>query len=250
MKGNSMKKSLVVPLFALGIIMASLSSMYASPSTQVWNPSTDIQAKGSFHLNYDNYVNDRVNLAYYGIEYGAIKNLEVGFDININQISNSPAANAYPLYGNVKYGLPEGKLMPAIAGGVMSVGTKMTENDAAGIQVNGTDLNIFYALVAKTFDRVGRFSAGGYSGNDKLLIDETGAKANSGAIVSWDKALTDKIWASVDYSSGSSSYGFLAVGASYAFAANTSVICGYLVPNNYKVNTSGNQFTTQLDINF
>lgn len=230
--------------------VASHSALLASPSTQIWNPSTDIQAVKTFHLNVDNYVNDMASIYYFGVEYGAIKNLEVGFDINENEFSGAPAANSKPLYFNAKYGLPESGMMPALAVGVMSVGTQATKTDDAGVQINGTDYNIMFALVAKTFGKAGRVSAGGYSGNDKLLLDETGAKANSGAIVSWDKNLTDKIWASVDYASGMSSYGYLAVGASYAFSSNTSVIFGYMFPNNYKVNTTGNQFTTQLDINF
>lgn len=245
-----MQNSFKYSFCALALLVITLGSAHATPSTQIWNPSTDIQAKGTFHLTYDTYLNDSLTLAYYGVEYGAFKNFEVGFDLNMNQYAGAPSANAYPLYFNAKYGLPEGEAMPALAGGVMSVGTKKTETDEAGTQINGTDLNIFFAVVAKTFSPVGRFSVGGYSGNDKLLLDETGAKANSGAILSWDKALTGKVWACVDYASGNSSYGFLSLGGSYAFASNTSVILGYLIPNNYKVNTAGNQFTVQLDVNF
>jgi len=243
-------KKLFWSLLLSGYCFLNTVACNATPSTQIWNPSTDIQAKGTGHLNYDTYVNDSLTLTYYGIEYGLVKNLEVGFDINMNQYSNTAAANAYPMYFNAKYGLPESDTMPAIAAGVMNVGTKKTENDSNGVQVNGTDYNILFALIAKTFKPIGRISLGGYSGNDKLFVDETGAKANSGAIVSWDKNITDKIWTSVDYSSGNNSYGFLSLGGSYAFSPNTSVILGYLIPDDYKVNTTGNQFTMQLDVNF
>lgn len=212
----------------------------ATPSTQVWNPSTDIQAVKTFHLTDDIYVNDVTSQYYFGVEYGPIKNLEVGFDINENQFSGVNAANSNPLYFNAKYGLPESKAIPAVAVGVMNVGTK----------ADVTNYNMFFALAAKTFNPIGRLSVGGYSGNDKLFLDEAGQKANTGAVLSLDKNLTDKIWAAIDYASGSSSYGYLSFGASYAFSSNTSVIFGYLIPNNYKINTSGNVFTTQLDINF
>ena len=211
---------------------SAVSSLYASPSTQIWNPSTDIQAAKTFHLNIDNYFNDTASQYYYGVEYGLFKNLEVGFDLN------QPSKD--PLYLNAKYGIPESKLFPAVAVGIQNAGTKK----------DVTDYNMLFGVLARTFNPVGRLSLGYYSGSDKLLLDENGEKANTGAIVSWDKSITDKVWASVDYASGSSSYGFLTFGASYAFAPNTSVIFGYLIPNNYKVNTSGNQITTQLDINF
>jgi hypothetical protein len=226
-------------LLALAVPFAFVSSLYATPSTQIWNPSTDIQAKGTWHLGIDNYFsvvdNDTKPYAFgtdVGLTYGLIPNLEVGIDVI------EPAAD--PLFFNAKYGLPEGDVMPAVAVGGFNFGTKM----------DATNYNMVYGVLAKTFKPVGRFSLGYYDGlTDTLFLDENGEKANTGVIATWDRAITDKIWASVDYASGKSWYGSLSFGASYAFAPNTSVIFGYVIYNNDKV-VPNNQFTTQLDINF
>ena len=222
----------------LGLNLFIAVSVYATPSTQIWNPSTDIQAKGTFHFGVDNYYsvasNDTKPYAsgtYLGLEYGLLSIVELGFDVV------EPSAD--PLYLNAKYGIPEKGAMPAFAVGAFNVGTKS----------DVTDYNILYGLAAKSFGIMGRLSAGYYSGNDKLLLDENGEKANTGFIATWDKTLSDKVWASVDYASGKSFYGCLSVGLSYAFSKNTSVIFGYVVYNNSTLNPN-NQFTTQLDINF
>jgi len=210
----------------------------ATPSTQIWNPSTDIQGYKTVHLGIDNYfsVLENDTKAYalgtdVGLTYGIYNNLEVGIDII------EPAVN--PFLFNAKYGIPEKKSLPAVAIGVFNVGTKK----------DVTDYNIIYAVIAKSFLPIGRLSLGYYTGNDKLLVDENGKKANDGVIVSWDKMLTTKIWTSLDYASGKSFYGSFTPGFSYTFSSNTSVIFGYVIYNNDKVNIN-NQFTTQLDINF
>ena len=233
-------------LILLGLPVFFIGTLSATPSTQIWNPSTDIQAAGKFHLNIDNYVNDTMSQYFFGVEYGLFKHFELGFDVNENQYFGLSQANQYPLYFNAKYALPEGKNTPAVAVGAMGLGTK----------TNVTSYNIYFALLAKTFSPYGRLTFGGYDGNETLLVDENGKSANTGAILTWDKNITDKIWASIDYSSGSSWYGNLAIGASFAFSSNTSVIFAYMIPNNYKVSSFGNtismtnMFTTQLDINF
>lgn len=230
MTENIFSKSLTVLLVATAILMAT-------PSTQIWNPSTDIQAVGTVHLGIDNYFSIEGNLSKpfafgtdFGITWGLFKNLEIGVDV--------VEPTAYPLYFNIKYGFAEAGGIPALAAGVFNIGT----------QRNITDSNILYAVIAKTFDPIGRISLGGYLGNDKLLVTETGAAANTGLIVSWDKAVSDKIWLCVDYASGMSSYGCLSFGGSYAFAQNTTVIFGYVIFNNNILNTN-NTFSTQLDIN-
>lgn len=213
--------------------------VYATPSTQIWNPSTDIQAKGTWHLGIDNYFsvasNDTKPYAFptcLGLTYGMMANLEVGIDIF------EPSAD--PLFLNAKYGIPESETMPvALAVGGFNFGGKK----------DVTDLNILYGVAAKNIGKIGRLSLGYYSGNENILLDDKGEKAGSGAIVSLDKALSDKVWAAVDYASGMNSYGNLSLGASYLFAPNTSIIFAYVIYNNDKLNIN-NQFTTQLDINF
>ena len=227
--------------FVVAVVLMLLcvsGKVFATPSTQIWNPSTDIQALGTFHLGIDNYFsvssNDTKPYALptdVGLTYGAFKNLEVGVDML------EPTAD--PLYFNFKYGLPEGDVIPAVAVGAFNIGTKK----------DVTDYNVLYGVVAKTFKPIGRLTLGYYNGNDKLYVDENGDKANSGLIATWDRAITDKIWASVDYASGKSAYGSLSLGGSYMFAPNTSIILAYVIYNNDKINTN-NQITTQLDINF
>jgi hypothetical protein len=219
---------------------------HATPSTQIWNPSTDIQSLNVWHLGIDNYfsVTDNktnpINVPTdVNLTYGLCKNLEVGFDFYGANYFGAPND---PLQFNAKYGLPEGAVMPAIAVGGMDFGT----------QPNATDFDIVYAVIAKTFKPIGRFSVGYYSGNSKLLLDQNGASASTGAIVSWDKQISDKWWASIDCSTGNSWYGVTSFGGSYAFAPNTSVLIAYVIPNDpYAVNGYGNHMvTTQLDINF
>jgi hypothetical protein len=240
-----MKKSFWL-LFAVAFLMSARS--YATPSTQIWNPSTDIQAVKVWHLGIDNYfsvVDNRtkpVNVPTdVNLTYGLCKNLEVGFDYF--------GVSDDPLQFNAKYGLPEGTMMPAIAVGGCNFGTQTDTTKGA------TNFDMFYVVIAKTFKPVGRFSVGYYTGNEKLLIDETGAKANTGAILSWDKQINDKWWASIDCATGQSSYGVTSFGFSYAFAPNTSVIFGYVIPNNpyapaTYTNPINHMVTTQLDINF
>lgn len=224
--------------FTLNSELITLNCLYATPSTQIWNPSTDIQGLKTWHLGIDDYfsVSENETKPYQfatdvNLTYGLLKNFEVGVDIF------EPSSN--PFQFNAKYGLPENGKRPALAVGGMNLGTK----------ADVTNYNILYAVAAKTFKPLPRISLGVYMGNDKLLVDEFGEKANTGLILSLDKAISDKVWASIDYASGKSWYGQTSFGASYLFAPNTSIIFGYVIYNNDKVNIN-NQVTTQLDINF
>lgn len=210
----------------------------ATASTQIWNPSTDIQKTGTIHFGIDNYfsIADNSKNPYQifpdiGVTVGVLKYLEVGFDLI------EPTAD--PLYFNLKLGLPETGSLPALALGAFNFGMKK----------DVTDYNMVYGLAAKTLPTVGRISLGYYTGlNEDLFPDENGEKQAGGVIATWDKTLTDKIWASVDYASGQSWYGSLSFGCSYAFSPNVSVLFGYVLFNNDKV-VPNNTFTTQLDIN-
>ena len=223
-------KRLIVAVF---IFVVTASVCGATPSTQIWNPSTDIQAKGIWHLGIDNYFTTQGpaggGYAFptdVGLEYGLTPNIEVGFDVFEPQTS--------PLAFNAKYGIPENGILPAFALGGFGFGT------SAGV----TDQNVIYGLLAKTFP-LGRLTAGYYSGNPKVLVNPSGNPDNSGVILTWDKNLTDKIWASVDYASSQSALGALFYGLSYAFSSNISVIFAYGTFNNGAKPT----VTTQLDIN-
>ena len=239
--------------FAAALCFASASA-WATPSTQIWIPSTDIQKYNTFHLNFDNYVPVEKNsdgtwkapVSLIGPTMGVFTTdkvqAEAGFDI----IKAGLKADSSPLYLHAKVATPEGSLgagSPALAVGGYNF----------GMEKDLTNQNIVYGLAAKNIGKLGRLSAGYYVGNDKVLVDENHKKANTGVLLSWDRTITevsDKLWAAVDYQSGQSAIGALNFGVSWNFAANTSVIFGYDIYNNNNVNAAGkNTYTIQLDIN-
>ncbi len=224
-KGNTMKK--IASTVAAIILLVGVGN--ATPSTQIWNPSTDIQGTGTVHFGIDNYFTQQGTAvggyafpSDIGLTYGVLPGVEIGVDVFLPQNS--------PLVFNAKFAVPESSVLPAFAIGGFGFGTE------TGV----TDQNVLYAVAAKTF-MVGRVSAGYFSGNDKVL----GAGENAGVILAWDKAVSDKIWLCVDYAGTKSALGSLFYGASYVFSPNTSVIFGYGTYNNVAKPT----FTTQLDIN-
>jgi len=244
--------------FALCGLTATIAS--ATPSTQIWIPSTDVQAYKTFHLGFDTYIRANSNddgsrtapVVVIGPTVGILPfqkiQAEVGFDV----ISAGGDADKYPLYFHGKLGTPEEslfKLSPAIAVGGYNFGTK--SGDARNGEL-GTNQNLVYGLVAKTIPVVGRLSAGYFAGNKKVLLDENGNSDEKGVLLSWDRTMTeisDKLWVAVDYQGTDSALGALSIGASWAFAKNVSVILGYDIYNEKK--TGGeNTVTLQVDINF
>ncbi|MBI2301895.1 MAG: hypothetical protein HYU66_23575 [Armatimonadetes bacterium] len=220
-----------------GLAMLSLALFLgraeATPSTNIWNPSTDIQAKGVWHFGIDNYFsvnrNRQVPFAAptdVGITYGLPYGFEVGADVF--------EPTKHPLTFNAKWGLPEKKSRPAIAVGVFAVGVN-----------RATQGNIFYGVLSKNVSDVGRFTAGGYYGRKAFL----GGAEQGGAILAWDRSFGSKWWASVDYASGQNLNGALAFGGSYAFSKSCSVIVAYVIFNNHSLNPN-DTITTQLDCNF
>jgi hypothetical protein len=234
-------------------------NLKATPSTQIWIPSTDFQAWKSFHLGIDNYLRTQkidgvrgAGIYDLGLTAGILPFKKFQGEIGIDYLyMGDNNYDDHPLYFNAKFGFPEGALFknaPALAFGASNV----------GIEKNLTNYNIIYGEVAKTIPVIGRLSVGYYFGNENVLVDENLNKANSGLLVSWDRAMTeisDKLWIAVDYQGGQNSFGALNFGFSWAFAKNASVIFGYDIYNNKKAyyntnNQNANTFTTQLDINF
>ena len=234
-------------MIAISLILSGLAlctgGAYGTPSTQIWNPSTDIQATGTTHLGIDNYfmtlwprdggVPIPVDV---GLTYGALPGLEIGID------GFYPSSTQYKF--NAKYGIPEGAVLPAFAIGGYNFGF---DNRDGGFSA---DENIAYAMVAKTW-QFGRLSAGYYSGNEKVLRTLDDDPASTGCILTWDKAVTDKIWVCADYAGGYSAFGAFFYGFSYLFSPNTSVIFGYGTFNGHQNTGDGLDpvLTTQLDIN-
>ena len=245
-----MAKKITLMAIMLGL---AVSNAGATPSTQIWIPSTDIQKYKTVHLNMDSYLSvgkesdgtRKAPLSLIGPTVGFLPyekiQAEAGFDLMYQGFAN----DNYPLYLHGKAGTPENawfKGSPAFALGVYN----------AGLERGKTNQDILYALAAKTLSTAGRFSAGYYSGNNKVLVNENGRKAANGLLLSWDRTISevlDKLWAAVDYQGGDSALGALNVGVSWAFAPNTSVIFGYDIYNNGKA-AGRNTYTVQVDINF
>lgn len=242
--------------FVLCGLTASIAA--ATPSTQVWIPSTDIQPYKTVHLNFDTYLRANTNddgsrtapAVVIGPTVGILPYEKIQAEIGFDVISAGGDADKYPLYGHFKLGMPEDNTwIPAVAVGMYNIGTK--SGDVRNGEI-ATNQDIAYALVAKTFPVIGRLSAGYYSGNKKVLIDENGSSDEKGVLLSWDRTMTeisDKLWMAVDYQGSNSYMGALSFGASWAFAKNVSVLLGYDIYNK-KATGGENTVTLQLDINF
>ena len=246
-------------LLALIALVMTVGISKATPSTIIWIPSIDFQAYKTMHLGIDNYIRTSkdngvrgAGIYDFGLTMGVSPFQKFQAEVGVDYLSMGD--NVYddkPMYFNAKVGMPEGAIFknsPGIAIGGYNFGTKS----------NLTNYNIAYGVIAKTLPIVGRLSVGYYIGNEKLLIDSKGAKANSGILASWDrsmKEISDKLWFAVDYQGGNNYLGALNLGFSWNFSSNVSVIFGYDIYNDSKtfynsVNTNKNTFTTQLDINF
>lgn len=241
-------------MFKIAAIILSFAPLtaYATPSTQIWIPSTDIQKYKSLHLNVDNYAAVKkepgglwkapVFMA--GPTIGVLPYEKIQAEAGFDMMRAGLTSDSYPFYLHAKVGTPEGAVFsgaPALAVGGYNFGMKQ------GV----TNQNIVYGLAAKNLAKLGRLSAGYYSGNDNVLLDDNGDKANKGVLLSWDRTISevsDKLWAAVDYQGSDSAMGAFSFGVSWAVASNTSVIFGYDVYNNHKM-AGADTFTVQLDIN-
>lgn len=241
----------MIRLLALTVSAATLcaASALATPSTQIWIPSTDIQAYGVVHLNFDNYIREGKDentktfwapVAVIGPTVGILPYEKIQAEVGFDLIYSGSAADNYPFYPNLKIGTPEGSLFegsPALAAGVYNMGTK----------TDVTDQNIMYALVAKNIGPLGRLSLGWYEANEDLVGPDS-----NGVLASWDRTMTeisDKLWVAVDYQGGDNGLGALSFGLSWAVAPNASVIFGYDMYNEKDI-AGENTFTIQVDMNF
>lgn len=250
----NMKKTALL----LGVLLLCGSAAFATPSTQIWIPSTDVQPYLKWHLGLDQYIKVRgtnpaarePNTINNGLTVGVLPfqavQLELGVDMRHYGVE---PVDSNPVYFNAKLGTPEGSLFagsPALAVGGYDFGTKQFDAAAAF----GTDYDIVYALAAKTLGRLGRISAGYYEGNEKLLLDAEGRADENGLLLSWDRTIaeiSDKLWVAVDYMSGDNSYGAVSFGAAWKFAPNVGVIFGYDRYNNRNYKPTA---TVQVDIDF
>ena len=261
-----MKKT-VIGMMVSVLCVGWASRSLATPSTQIWIPSTDVQAFNVWHLGLDNYFRSTgdgeftagerdPNVYDAGITVGVLPFETVKAEIGADYLVNGTSYDDDPFYFNAKVGIPEGVLFsnsPALAVGGFNFGTNSKKSSATR-----TDQNIVYGLAAETIPAfasipsLGRFSAGYYTGNKDVLLDKNGEEANTGALVSWDRTMSeisDKLWVAVDYQGGKNALSGLSFGASWAFSKNVSVIFGYDIWDEPSL-AGSDTFTTQLDINF
>lgn len=264
-----MKRISKILMLAMALTAATSGIASATPSTQIWIPSTDIQSFGTVHLNIDNYFRASgvpksaptasatrdANVMDIGPTVGILPfekiQAEIGFDYLVT--ANEPNDN-HPLSANFKIGTPEDSLFkysPAIAVGMYNIGPTLSSSLAPGVT---SGQNIAYGLVAKTLPVVGRLSAGYYRGSERALVSDfnTLKPENDGVLLSWDRTMSeisDKLWFAVDYMGGNNADGAVNFGASWNFAKNVSVIFGYDVYTKKSL-AGNNTFTTQVDINF
>ncbi len=230
----------------LTLVLTGSVFVGATPSTIIWIPSVDLQPYSVFHLGIDNYF----TFFKKGIGEGGVAfPTDMGLTVGILPLSDIQAEVGFDLFEpthspwafNAKIGIPENTVAgwsPAIVVGGCNW----------GVQKNVTDVNMLYALAAKTFPVVGRISAGYYTGNKNVLIDPDGKADNSGVLLSWDKQVTeisDDLWLAVDYQGEKNSIGAFSYGFAWSFSKNVSVIFARDVYNNKAPST----FTAQLDIN-
>ena len=266
---NRLSKVLIL---ATTLTMAATGIAMATPSTQIWIPSTDVQAYKTFHLGIDNYIRaDRnsvggrdANVYDIGPVVGFLPFEKLQGELGFDFLGNSTEPNDnHPWSGNIKLATPEDSLFkfsPAIAVGGYNLGPALGKGAVPGAGASGvvSGQNIVYGLLARTLPvmgtvpSLGRLSAGYYRGSERALVNTNNNAENDGVLLSWDRTMTeisDKLWMAVDYQGGNNADGALNFGASWNFAKNVSVIFGYDIYNK-KALAGQNTFTTQLDINF
>ena len=119
-----------------------------------------------------------------------------------------------------------------------------------GTKPDETNNNVLYFKAARTIGKVGRFSAGYFTGNRNLLLDKNGAKDNDGLMFTWERTMTeisDRLWACVDYQGSQSVYGALNYGFAWKFNDHLAAIVGYDQYNNPNLRDT---ITFQIDIDF
>ena len=168
--------------FALCGLTATIAS--ATPSTQIWIPSTDIQPYKTVHLNIDSYIrkgkepNSKPRRVSDG---GTSRRCTIGPTVGVLPFAKIQAEVGFDLiYGGANTGrtgqVPRLRaLQDRDAGGQhldpggrgRHVQHRDEERRCPQGRTAGTNQDIAYGLVAKTLPVVGRLSAGYFVGNKK-----------------------------------------------------------------------------------
>ena len=108
-------KALKIMFSILSCCLFMVSQCYATASTHIWAPSTDVQGYKKWHLTSDFYVPTESNssgvrpntITNLGLTVGVLPfeklNAEVGFDHKSGYVD----LDDYPWYFNTKVGIPE-----------------------------------------------------------------------------------------------------------------------------------------------
>lgn len=224
---------------AMLIVAASLiaaGTCYATPSTLVWIPSTDIQGLKTWHFGVDDLINYgspekmKSDATVVGLTYGPAESFEVGLDI-FSGIDD-------PLFLNAKWASrpfgKQGEWTGALGGYNFGF-------DSA------TSPDILYGMVSYKPGK-DRFTLGYFKGDDSVLVDPvSGSDESDGLLLGWDRSFGNKWWGSVDYQGGDSTYGAASFGVAYSLSDSASVLLGMNFFNNSAIDDT---VTIQFDLNF
>lgn len=239
-------RALAATILALAATAAS-----ATPSTTFWTPSTTYtQPYLVPHLTYDTYFGE---LGAYpvdtGITVGVLPfdavNGEVGFDLLYPGLTQA----GFSLNGKVT--LVEGKLapwQPGVSVGVGNIGF-----------TKATAVNLLHAHVGKTLPVIGEIGFGVYTGNENVLVDADGKKANSGVFLHWmgpEFAVNlpglKKIIPAADFQSGKNMLGAAGGGLYFYFTDAIDLLVGpvFFLEPKLQPGQSDWLFTAQIDVDF
>ncbi len=234
----------------IAALLAAASQATATPSTTWWTPATTyVQPYLVPHLTYDTYFGEG---GAYPVDSGLTIGIlpfekvqaEIGFDLNY------PGYTRNGLLLNAKLGVPEGAFgewFPGISAGIYALGLKK----------DVSDYNVLHAEIGKTLGSLGTLTVGGYVGNKKLLVDETGAKANTGIMAAYltpDVAVglpgLTKVNFFADLQTGKSSLGAWGLGAGLYFTPAIALLTGPVFFLNEKVQPGQSKvmWSLQLDV--
>jgi hypothetical protein len=217
-------------LAGLSLVVTAATASWATPSSIIFIPSTDVQAPDTNHLGFDGYFTFDNPDAAAVTDLGYTRGFKGRFELGVDHIGSSED----PFLGNAKWQAiaPRGNTGLALALGAYNWGG--SDNPLAG--------NLLYAIASKIFPQAGRFSIGFQHGQESRVGDD-----NDMLLLAWEKQLSPKWWAAVDFASGDSAFGAISPGVAYTFAPNTSVIFGY---DFYNSGDLKDTITVQVDINF
>jgi len=246
------------------VVLMTVQTALAAPSTQIWIPSTDVQPFMLGHIGVDNYFRNQhddarerePNLLQLGLTLGVLPFEKLQLEIGIDYLTAAGNPNdRYPWSGNAKLGIPEKALFgfsPSIAVGVYNAG-RAREFRSDSLSFTRSGQNIAYALAGETLplprtaSSLGRFSGGYYHGSRKALLPD-----NTGLLLSWDRSMTEiseKLWLAVDYLGGNNANAALSYGVAWRFYRKASLLFGY---NDFRRSSlaGDDTFTVQLDLDF